>query len=303
MSKLTLNNCGVMFHHFHSKKHVKTQGSISKTKLEKIIKKIGVNNIVSAKSFFKNKQKICLTFDDGLKCQYDIALPILNKYKIKAFWFIYTSALKSNESNLELFRIFRNKKFKNFDTFYRTFKLLIKNKSYEEFLNKEYKKMKIFKKNFPFYSVNEIKFRFLRDKFLNTNEYYDIIKKLYKMYNFNYKREFKNIFLTARHIKKLSNNGHLIGLHTHSHPTNLPELSVEKQKNEYLINKKILEKIIKNKIFISSHPCGKYSDKTLKILRDMGISLSFNAQLDIDKKYIKTIYQNLTIPREDHANL
>ena len=29
-----------------------------------------------------------------LKCQYDIALPILDKYNLKAFWFIYTGPLK-----------------------------------------------------------------------------------------------------------------------------------------------------------------------------------------------------------------
>ena len=34
-----------------------------------------------------------VTFDDNLKCQYDIALPILDKYSLKAFWFIYTSPL------------------------------------------------------------------------------------------------------------------------------------------------------------------------------------------------------------------
>ena len=89
---------GVMFHHFHnSSSHLKGQGSISKNDLVKIIKFIGINNIISpdeAIKFVKNKEnifergvkKVCLTFDDSLKCQYDIALPILEKYKIKAFF-------------------------------------------------------------------------------------------------------------------------------------------------------------------------------------------------------------------------
>ena len=62
MSKLYLNNCGLMFHHFHSKSHKKTQGSISKTKFEKIIKDIGIKNIVSARSFLNNKKKNLFNF-------------------------------------------------------------------------------------------------------------------------------------------------------------------------------------------------------------------------------------------------
>ena len=39
---------------------------------------------------------IVLTFDDGLRCQYDIALPILNKHGIGAFWFVYSSLALAN---------------------------------------------------------------------------------------------------------------------------------------------------------------------------------------------------------------
>ena len=39
--------------------------------------------------FNKNKlteKKTCLTFDDSLRCQYDIALPVLEDLKIKSFF-------------------------------------------------------------------------------------------------------------------------------------------------------------------------------------------------------------------------
>ena len=86
----------------------------------------------------------------------------------------------------------------------------------------------------------------------------------------------------------MSENGHFIRLHTHSHPTNISSLSIKSQK-EYRLNKRILEKIIKknNNQFSS---CGKYNFSTLKILREMGIMLSFNAKLKIDNKN-----QSLTI--------
>ena len=99
---------GIMFHHFHDvKKHKKTQGSISKDELYKLITFIGKENILSANEFlirFKekklNKRNLCLTFDDGLKSQFDVALPLLEELNIKAFFFICTSIFDKNNSPL-----------------------------------------------------------------------------------------------------------------------------------------------------------------------------------------------------------
>ena len=90
---------GIMFHHFHDDKtHMKGQGSINKDDFYKIIKFIGRNNILDANVFFekskKNKLKdneVCFTFDDAIKCQIDIALPVLEELKIKSFFFVYNS--------------------------------------------------------------------------------------------------------------------------------------------------------------------------------------------------------------------
>jgi peptidoglycan/xylan/chitin deacetylase (PgdA/CDA1 family) len=86
-----------MFHHFHDDKiHSKSQGSISKDDFYNIIKFIGKKNILDAEDFFlrlkDNKLKkndVCLTFDDGVKCQIDVALPVLEYLKIKGFFFFY----------------------------------------------------------------------------------------------------------------------------------------------------------------------------------------------------------------------
>ena len=69
---------------------------------ESLLLDIGIENIVSPSLFLDkiNKQsrdyKCCITFDDGLKSQFKIALPILEKYNIKAFWFVYTSIFDEN---------------------------------------------------------------------------------------------------------------------------------------------------------------------------------------------------------------
>ena len=96
---------GIMFHHFHDNKtHTKGQGSIDKNDLYKMINFIGRNNILDADIFFEklknNKLKnneVCFTFDDAIKCQIDIALPVLEEFKIKSFFFVTLQFLKANQ--------------------------------------------------------------------------------------------------------------------------------------------------------------------------------------------------------------
>ena len=53
------------------------------------------------------KNEVRLTFDDAIKCQIDIALPVLEDLKIKSFFFVYTSIFEEKPDNLEIFRYFR----------------------------------------------------------------------------------------------------------------------------------------------------------------------------------------------------
>ena len=94
-----------MFHYFHDKKFFKsTPGSIDSDYLVKIIKKIGQTNILDPLEFIekiKNKNikpnQTCFTFDDSLKCQYKIALPILKKFKIKSFFLLLLQFSQKNQ--------------------------------------------------------------------------------------------------------------------------------------------------------------------------------------------------------------
>ena len=81
--------CGIMFHHFHKNNKEKyVKNSITSKEFEKILKYIGIQNIISAETWaYKainnnlKKNEVCITFDDGLKSQYEIALPILKNIK------------------------------------------------------------------------------------------------------------------------------------------------------------------------------------------------------------------------------
>lgn len=293
-----------MFHFFHdNKKHLKAQGSISKKQFLRVISKIGRRNILDPEEFYirykkktLRKNNVCLTFDDCLKSQYDIALPILQKKKIKAFFFIYSSTLTNKPDLFELYRYFRINYFKNIDVFYNEFFSFIEQKKLKKFFFNQKKKINLWKENYKYYSLNDIKFRIIRDDYLTDDQYKNIMLKLFKKYNFNYKKMIKKIFLSKNNINKLSSLGHEIGLHFHDHPTTLSKLNYKDQFEGYKKNKQILEKITNKKIFSMSHPSGSYNSNTLKILQTLKIKIGFKDNLLYNKKINISKFE---IARED----
>lgn len=303
---------GIMFHNFHdSKKHLKVPGSITKHDLEKIINKVGKKNILNADTFYqflKNKQlrknHTCFTFDDGIKSQVDIALPILEKYKIKAFFFIYTSIFSDKPDFLEVYRYFRANFFKNQKCFYDLFYKVSEIEKRQ--IKKNFKKLITSKKKlFPFYSIDDIIFRIARDELLTKKKYSSIMKKIFLLKKFNPKKILKNIFINKKDVSKLIKKGHIIGLHSHSHPTIMGKKNYTFQFREYYSCKKILEENFKQKIFCMSHPNGSYNKITLNILKKLNINLGFKQTLTVEKSMGMNKINNtdLEIARIDHSNL
>ena len=306
---------GIMFHHFHDGSiHTKSQGSIDKDDFYKIINFIGRNNILDADVFYEkiknNKIKnneVCLTFDDALKCQIDIALPVLEELKIKGFFFVYTSVFESKPDNLEFFRYFRTNYFSNVGEFYDNFYKVL-DKDLKPFFEKNRDKIKITKIKFPVYSISDIKFRLVRDNFLTKSHYERIMFLMFKEKRFNHLDFSKNLFFQQKDLKNLNSLGHLVGLHSHNHPTLLEKLDYDEQKNEYekclFLISTILDKP-KNDIKYMSHPCGSYNKDTLQILKELGIDLGFKQIMSIEtNKLMKKVNNsNLEIARQDHANI
>ena len=306
---------GIMFHHFHDDGiHTKIQGSIDKDDFYRIINFIGRNNILDADVFFEkymnNKLKeneVCLTFDDAIKCQIDIALPILEDLKIKSFFFVYTSVFEGNPDNLEVFRYFRNNYFNGIDEFYENFYKVL-DTDLKSFFEKNSNKIKETKIKFPFYTTEDIKFRLVRDIFLTKSQYEENTFSLIKEKQLNYKDFYQKIFFQKSDLQTLNNLGHLIGLHTHTHPTLLEKLNYDEQKNEYEKNLSSISSILdkpKNEIKCMSHPCGSYNNDTLEILKELGILLGFKQIMTIEsEKGMKKINNSfLEIAREDHSTI
>ena len=297
----------VMFHHFHNDKHPPAQGSLSSSDFFKMIDWLNnqytVLNASSYKEKFKNgtlkKTDICLSFDDALKCQFDIAVPVMERLGIESFFFVYSSAFGNNPDYLEIYRYFRTSFYKNIDEFYEDFFEVVEQIDKEKFSNQYSKYLSLnYLSDCPFYTQKDKWFRYLRDKYLIRSQYDDIMSILMNRKDFDINIAKKNLWMSEEDLVITESKGHIIGLHSFSHPTQMSKLSKKEQELEYQSNYKHLSKILSKPINVMSHPCGNYSEITLNILKDMNIEMGFR-----DNMSIKEIRSSLEIPREDHANV
>ncbi len=298
---------GINFHYFHDKNHLQGNDSLSNDSFTKIVKLIKRQKILNPEDFIKNLKKknsvnsVCFTFDDGLRSQLDIALSVLEKFNINAFLFVPTIFLKGDADLMILSRFFKIIYFKNNDDFFELFYKVL-NTNTSKFLEENSSYIEYQKKKYPFYSLSELKFRLIRNKYLSIEEVKEIFKEMFLIKNFDYIKYSKKIFLNSKDIKKIYNSGHKIGLHSHSHPPSIGRLSFTKQYEEYSINKEILISILKcnpNEINSMSHPLGSYNEDTFRVLKKLNIDIGFKETTDIDMNVKKINNSMFEIARED----
>ena len=148
-------------------------------------------------------------FDDGLLSQYNIALPVLNKLKIKAFWFIFLP-ISNQHYELEIFRKYRAEYFYNIKNFYiHFFKYLNENEENKRIIKLlKRKDFKFYLKEHKFYTNLDRKFRYFRDKVYGVKKYNKIMYKLISNHKINIKKLNKNLWIKKDQIKNLSLDGH-----------------------------------------------------------------------------------------------
>lgn len=291
MNAINTKPYGVMFHHFYDgHKHPKVQGGISGDQLEQMILFLQKNHhLLSADEWYAKAKSgkldnldVCLTFDDNLLCQYDIALPILERYGIKAFWFIFTSPLLGKIEKLEIYRYFRTVCFGDVDDFYQRFDEVIAKSEFKQEVEEKIKSIdpEKYLEEFPFYTRKDRIFRYIRDQILGPENYNRLMDKMMEIAKIDTQAISRNLWNSQEQIRHLKNTGHIIGLHSHTHPTDLKMLDPAEQLKEYTENKAILSEITQENISTMSHPCNSYNDDTLKILTGLGIELGFRSNME-----------------------
>lgn len=300
---------GVMFHHFHGGRHPVGQGSISAEDLANLLEFVGVHRILPAREWLgraiENRltpDDVCLTFDDNLMCQFDIALPVLQQFGLTAFWFAYTSVVEGNIEPLEVYRYFRTTLFASVESFYQAFYEAIDN-SVEarpvgdalEAFNPRY-----YLSEFPFYSDDDRRFRFIRDEVLGPARYTAAMDRMIISAKLTHAKLGRGLWMRAEQLRALTNQEHVVGLHSHTHPTRLNRLSPDDQRNKYERNHACVTQTVSVPPTAMSHPCNSYNAATLSILKELGIQVGFRANMIRLPEYVD---RTLEHPREDHANL
>ena len=296
-----------MFHHFHDDKHLSAQGSLSSSDFIQMIDWLNTHYTILSASQYKKKfenctlknSDICLSFDDALKCQYDIAVPVMEKLGIQAFFFVYSSAFGQTPDPLEIYRCFRTNCYSHINKFYEDFFDSVEQKDTPEFSRQHAKYLELnYLDAFPFYTENDKWFRYLRDQYLVGNQYDEIMNELMVQNDFDANVAKKDLWMSEKDLVTAESKGHLIGLHSYSHPTQMSKLSKAEQELEYKNNYDHLVGLIGKPIRVMSHPCGDYNETTLEILKSMKIDIGFRSSMSV-----KEILSPFEIPREDHANV
>jgi len=296
-----------MFHHFHDDDcHAPSQGSISADQLRRLIEDQGPERFLSPRDWVDRSidgtllpQDLCITFDDALRAQYDIARPVLKEFGITAFWFVYSSVFHGVPAQLEIYRHFRMTHFDAIDDFYDAFyekasdlghlsKIELKLKGFvaDEYLTAH-----------PYYSTSDRKFRFVRDEVLGDVNYNEIMDAMISSVGIDERSLMSLLWMDDTCLQDLHADGHIIGLHSYTHPTKLEYLPPDQQREEYTRNKAHLEGLLHEPVEAVAHPCNSYSNDTLKILEELGVKIGFRSNMREHSN------GPLEMPREDHSNL
>jgi peptidoglycan/xylan/chitin deacetylase (PgdA/CDA1 family) len=297
---------GLMFHHFHDDLHPKVQGSISAQNLIDMIEFVGRDNILSADEWMRRAlagtlgdDDLCLTFDDALRCQYDVALPVMRAMGITGFWFVYSSVIQGNIEPLEVFRYFRTVVYDNLDNFYQDFFTSVQ----EAFFSSQGDILADFDDvnyliEYPIFSKGDRIFRWLRDDVLSIEQYNDVMQTMMNKKSFNGADVADLLWMNDHNLEILRDEGHCIGLHSYSHPTCITDCSFEEQQDEYNKNYDHLMHLLGSPPVCMSHPSNWYNDDTLSILQNLGVKIGFRA--DFAPVENRSLFE---FRRQDSANL
>jgi peptidoglycan/xylan/chitin deacetylase (PgdA/CDA1 family) len=295
-----------MFHHFFDAKHPKGQGAIDAACFKHMLEAVGLARILSAEAWTERalagklrEGDLCLTFDDALRCQYDVALPVLDELGLTAFWFIYSSVFEGGREPLEIFRYFRTVAFPDIEDFYRAFDRALADSDYAEMAERKTAgvDMTSYLEEAPFYTPGDRRFRYLRDMVLGPERYEAVMWRMIRTAGFEQKIPTSLLWLDDGDLRALAASRHAIGLHSYSHPTRLADMPPEAQRAEYRRNREHIARVTGRAPITMSHPCGSYTPETLEILKEMGVPVGFRANM------AQADYSLLELPRIDHAIL
>lgn len=301
---------GLMFHRFHKSGNSPAgQGSLTEVEFEEILNYVGTERILPPEEWISRvkthdlqKHHFCITFDDGLKSQFDVALPVLERYKLKAFWFVFSSVFDGGIDRNEVYNRFATAEFTSFDVFVEEFLQFYPVRD-KVFQNNDYAHFtQSLREQFPFYTENDAKFCFIRNKLLLRSNFEKVMDSMIEAKGLSVSKIAEDLWLTNDHLQLLYKSGHYIGLHSYDHPFTMADLPAEKQEEQYSRNYKYISHVIGGVVECMSHPLNSSNADTIEILSEMGIICGFRSNMT--PPIGKSINAHrLELAREDGTNL
>lgn len=277
---------GVIFHHFVGMGHPYIQGALTAEQFDELLTSVGIHKFLDPMSWATARMngtlgddQHCLTFDDALQSQIDIALPVLEHHGLKAFFFVYSSVLEGHTELFEIYRYFKNQFYDSIDAFYQDFyqelAMQVGATAFRDELSSE--QAHDYLRQYSFYSDADRRFRYVRDCLLKFQEYESIMASLMAARGTSPTEVAGNIWISIEGLKRVRAGGHVIGLHSHTHPTNMVTMPRDQQELEYTRNMECLSGLLGYRPDTMAHASGSYNQDTLEILRGLGVKLGFRS--------------------------
>lgn len=275
---------GVAFHHFHGNGHARGQGSIDADDLRRILRQIGPDRILPAGQWLERAARgtlgeddHCLTFDDTLGCQYDVAMPVLREMGLTACFFVCSAPLTGGVDAMTLYRHFRATRFESPEAFYAVFYAAVDASPCCHRVRQAMLRFnaRTYLPGAAYYGEADRRFRFVRDEVLGPDAYHDLMARLMADWGVEARALSRGLWLSPDQVRELHRQGHVIGLHSHTHPSRLHRLSPQQQRDEYTENFRVIRRITGVAPSAAAHPYNSYTPYTLAILRQLGVSVAF----------------------------
>lgn len=299
-----------MFHRFRSShERGRTQGALTPEEFERILLYVGIDRICSPQEWIVGLREhrledraVCVTFDDGLRSQIELALPVLTRYGLQAFWFVYSCVFEGVPVKSEVYSHVATQ-LGGMDVLIdrvleRCPSELLRQLESEECLSY----VKGMRDAYPFYSLKDIQYRFLRGCPRTQTTLETLMDSIINEEGFGLSESIDRLWLRGDDLKSLTEQGHCVGLHSYDHPYEIGQMAPQEQQRQYEKNYAHIWSVTGQKPNCMAHPLGSYNRDSLAVLRKLGIECGFRSSMQPLPSACSKL-SPLELPREDASTI
>lgn len=298
---------GVMCHRFREDGDAaEGLGALTASEFEAILRHVGLDRLLTPEEWLARlaegrlrAEDRCVTFDDGLRCQWTVARPVLDRLGLRAFWFVYTGPSAGVPVRSEVWA-WAAARVGGMPTLITAVLARCTPEARAALDGPEFAAYAAHLRPVaPFYTDDDLRFRYLRNTPAWSGVLAEAVGAALADAGVEEAEVAADLWMSPADWKALCDEGHEVGLHSHSHPFDLAALPVARQREEYATNARLLAAATGRAPRTVAHPLNAYSPETLDVLTDAGVVCGFRA----NRARVPWTRPHLELPREDAATL